>query len=177
MEIYSLYQAIQNCMLLTDDMLIIITSIALTAGLLVSLFILQGVGIYAMATKQGVKNRALAFIPFLNIWYIGKLAGDCHFFGQRIKRAGMYAMIAQILVVVMSILMIASEQYLWLTYGAPQVTADYGYYYWTGLTGFAAHVSRFYDISSYVLPIFQLLVEIFLVIVMMGLFKKYVPNK
>ena len=43
MEIYSLYQAIKNCMLLTDDMRVIITSVAFTVGLLVAFFILQGV--------------------------------------------------------------------------------------------------------------------------------------
>jgi hypothetical protein len=112
----------------------------------------------------------------VNILYIGKLAGDCYFFGQRMKRAGVYAMISQILVTVVSILTVAAEQYLWFEHGAPQVTADYGYYYWTGLTGFSLHVSKFFDVSVYVLSIFQLFVKIFLVVVMMGLCKKYSPK-
>ena len=176
MEIYNFYQAIKMNMSLTDNMTIIIVSAVITVALMVALFILQGIGIYVMAKKQGLKKRVLAFVPFVNIWYIGKLAGECHFFGQRMKRAGMYAMIAQILFAVVSILTIAAEQYLWMNYGAPQMAAEYQYYYWTGLSGFALHVSRFFDISGYILPIFQLLFEIFLVVIMMGLCKKYAPK-
>ena len=175
MEIYNFYGAIKSAMMLTDDMGIILVSSALSLAIWTTLFVLQGFGLYAMATKQGVKNRALAFIPFVNIWYIGKLAGECYFFGQRMKRAGMYAMIAQILVVVMSILTVTAEQYLWFTQGAPQMQTEYGYY-WTGLYGFASHVAKFWDISSYILPIFHLFVEIFLVVLMMGLCKKYEPK-
>ena len=176
MEIYNFYQAIKMNMNLTDNMQVIIITAVLTAAVWIALFVLQGVGIYTMATKQGFKKRGLAFVPFANLWYIGKLAGECHFFGQRMKRAGMYAMIAQILVAVVSILTIAAEQYLWMTQGAPKIATDYEYYYWTGLSGFALHVARFFDVSGYVLPIFQLFVEIFLVVVMMGLCKKYAPK-
>ena len=178
MEIYSFYQAIQMNMQLTNNKTVLIISAVLTMALWVTLFILQGIGICAMAKKQGLKKRGLAFVPFVNIWYVGKLAGECHFFGQRMKRAGMYAMIAQILLVLVSILTIAAEQYLWMTQGAPtpEVVSGYTYYYWTNLSGFALHVSRFFDISGYILPIFQLLVEIFLVVIMMGLCKKYAPK-
>ncbi|MBO5736540.1 MAG: hypothetical protein J6S04_01910 [Clostridia bacterium] len=175
MEIYNFYQAIKSSMALTNDVRMIIISSAISLVMWVGLFILQGFGIYAMATKQGVKNRALAFIPLVNILYIGKLAGECYFFGQRMKRAGMYAMIAQILAAVVSILTVSAEQYLWFTQGAPQMQTEYGYY-WTGLTGFASHVSKFFDISVYVLSIFQLFAEIFFVVVMMGLCKKYAPK-
>ncbi len=176
MEIYNFYQAIKMNMTLTDNRQVLIISAALTVAVWIALFVLQGVGIYTMATKQGFKKRGLAFVPFVNLWYIGKLAGECHFFGQRMKRAGMYAMIAQILVAVVSILTIAAEQYLWMTQGAPKIATGYDYYYWTGLSGFALHASRFFDVSGYVLPIFQLFVEIFLVVVMMGLCKKYAPK-
>ena len=40
-------------------------------------FILQGFGLSAMAKKRGLKKRWLAFVPFANIWYIGKIAGEC----------------------------------------------------------------------------------------------------
>ena len=176
MEIYNFYQTLKlNRMVTVEPGWMIISGISIL-GLWTALFVLQGIGIYAMATKQGMKKRALAFIPFASIWYVGKLAGECNFFGQRMKRAGMYAMIAQILVAVVSILTIAAEQYLWLTHGAPQMDMEYNVYYWTALSGFDLHVSRFFDVSGYVLSIFQLGFEIFLVVVMMGLCKKYAPK-
>ncbi len=185
MEIYSIYEAIRMNMSLIDsnmygNMPNNIIGIILLATMLVMvltpLFILQGIGLYTMATKQGVKKRALAFVPFVNIWYIGKLAGECQFFNQRMKRAGMYAMIAQILTFVVSVLTIAAEQYLWYTKGAPQIAPEYGYYYWSGLSGFSLHVGKFFEVSGYVLMIFTLLMEIFLMVMIMGLCKKYTPN-
>ena len=136
MEIYSFYQTLKSAMMLSDDATVIIVTAVMAMAILVALFVLQSIGIYTMATKQGLKNRALAFIPLVNILYIGKLAGECHFFNHRLKRAGMYAMIAQILVTVVAALTIAAEQYLWYMHGAPQVEMEYGYYYWTGLSGF-----------------------------------------
>ena len=176
MEIYSFYETIKTSMTLTNDMTIIVASVAIAVVIWLALFVLQGVGICVMAKKQGLKNRALAFLPFVNIWYIGKLAGGCSFFGQRIKRAGMYAMIAQILAALAASLTVAAEQYLWFAYGAPQLATEYGYYYWTGLTGFASYVSSFCNISGYILTIVQLLAYVFMVILMMGLCKKYAPK-
>ena len=53
MEIYNFYQAIKMNMSLTDNMTVIIVSAVITVALMVALFILQGIGIYVMAKKQG----------------------------------------------------------------------------------------------------------------------------
>lgn len=142
----------------------------------VAAFILQGIGIAKMAKNRGLKNRALAFVPFVNIWYIGKLAGEAQFFGQKVKRAGMYAMITQIIATIFTILMISAEAYLWWKHGAPQMQTQLGIAYWPGLTGFSLSVSKFYDLSGYVTSILQLVCRIFLVILLMSLYKKYEPR-
>ena len=176
MEIYNFYQAATIiASLFTNENVTTFMVAALISSLLwLGVFALQGVGIYTMAKRRGLKKKGLAFVPFVNILYIGKLAGECHFFGQRMKRAGMYAMIAQFVATMLCILTIAAEEYLWITQGAPKIS-DFGYY-WTGLTGFALTVFKFYEISGYLLPIFQLFVEIFLVVLMMSLCKKYAPK-
>ena len=139
-------------------------------------FILQGVGISTMAKNRGIKNRGLAFVPFVNILYIGRLAGECQFFSQRVKRAGMYAMIAQIITTLFTIAMIAAEIYLWMMHGVPQTEPQLGLSYWPGLTGFSRTVSEFYDLSGYLLSIFQLICGVLLVILLMSLYKKYEPR-
>ncbi|MBR4942579.1 MAG: hypothetical protein IKZ28_00980 [Clostridia bacterium] len=154
--------------------------ISILGGLLVwgILFVLQGIGLSTMAKKRGMKNRVCAFIPFVNIWYIGKLAGECNFFGQRLKRGGVYAMIAQIVATLLTVAMISAEVYLTFTHGEPMISND-GYVtapYWQGLVGFDLTVFRFYDLSSYILPIAQLVVEILFLILMMALCKKYAPK-
>lgn len=81
---------------------IIIVAAAFAAYLICLVF--GGIGLRAMAKRQGIKGSWLGFVPFANTYYTGKLAGDGYFFGQRLKRAGLYAMLSEILYLVMNAL-------------------------------------------------------------------------
>ncbi|MBQ7368562.1 MAG: hypothetical protein IJW60_02500 [Clostridia bacterium] len=150
-------------------------SLALAAVVWLGLFVLQGFGLYTMAKNRQMKGKWKAFVPFLNIHYMGALAGECHIFGQRVKRAGLYAMLAQIVVTVVFALIAASEIYLYTTCGAPKYD-EWNVPYWTNLQGFALTVSKFYDVSAYLLSIFQLVYELLMLVLALGLYKKYAPN-
>lgn len=77
------------------------------AGVLFLLgLIFGGIALRAMAKKEGLKPSFLAFVPFANTWYAGKIAGEANFFGQKMKRAGLYAMILEILYVAMETLLV-----------------------------------------------------------------------
>ena len=144
------------------------------AVLWIAFFALQGVGLYVMAKKRGIKKRALAFVPFANILFIGKLAGECKVFGHKMKGAGLYAMLAQIVATLVTAAYIAAEMYLLLVHGDKCVLVDETYYYWQGLTGFAASAAKFYcDYGQFLMMIFQTVFGILMLIVLMGLFKKY----
>ena len=158
-----------------------IWGIAIAFAIWLALFSLQGVGLYAMAKRRGMQKRWLAFCPFVNLFYMGKLAGECNVFGQRVKRAGLYTMIAQIVVTVLCGLVIASEIYLYNVCGMPTkvALADNPLYYvydWENLTGFSATVEKFYEVSDYFIVLVQLVYEILLVILLIGLYKKYAPK-
>ncbi|MBR6703595.1 MAG: hypothetical protein IKL76_03430, partial [Clostridia bacterium] len=129
-------------------------------------------GLSAMAKKRGLKKRWLAFIPFANIWYIGKIAGECNVFGQRMKRGGLYTMLAQIFTTVLCGLTIAVQVYLLVVEGAPEYD-QFGFPFWINLTGFSAVAYKFYGISQYILPIFQLVYEVFMLILLIALYKRY----
>ncbi len=176
MEIYSFYQAaILIAMLFTEKQeTLFIAGLIGGAAILLVLFLLQGFGLYRMAKNRGVKNKALAFVPFVNLLFVGRLAGECNFFGQKVKRAGMYAMIAQIIGTLFCALTIAAEMYLWLEHGKPHI--EQGIPTWVNLTGFAGTVSKFYNLSGYLLSTFQLIYEIFLIVLFMGLYKQYSPK-
>lgn len=73
----------------------LLTIFAVAGGIYVICLVFGGIGMYTMAKKAGLKNRWLAFIPFANTFYAGKLAGECNFFGQKMKRGGLYAAIAE----------------------------------------------------------------------------------
>ena len=178
MEMYNFYQI---AMLIAgffarDDIGVLTLGIVGGTALWIALFILQGIGLSAMAKKRGIAKRGLAFVPFANIWFIGKLAGECRFFGHKIKRAGLYAMLMQIVGTLLCVSALAAQVYLWATFGAPEIEMQTGVAYWPGLRGFALSVSKFYEISAYIMSLIQLIYEIFMVVLVMGLYKKYTPK-
>ncbi len=76
-------------------------SVGVAGGVYLVCLILGGVGMHAMAKKVGMKHSWLAFLPFANTYYAGKLAGETRVFGQKMKRVGLYAMLAEICYVVL----------------------------------------------------------------------------
>ena len=69
MEIYNFYQAATIiASLFTNENVTTFMVAALISSLLwLGVFALQGVGIYTMAKRRGLKKKGLAFVPFVNI--------------------------------------------------------------------------------------------------------------
>ena len=180
MEIFNVYKAVVNALFLVNQRVEISTAfiIGIILGVLLwgALFVLQGIGLCAMAKNSGLEKRWLAFVPFVNILYIGKLSGPSEVFGQRMKNAALFAMIAQILTFVLSATMTVIEACLYLEYGAPQYDLELGLPYWTQLSASAQKAYNFYEFGTWLLSVFQLIYEILLFIVLMSLYKKYSPR-
>lgn len=81
-------------------------SLYVAAGIYLLCLILGGLGMMTMAKKVGMKNSWMGFIPFLNTYYAGKLAGETRVFGQKMKRVGLYTMIAEIVYVAVNVFML-----------------------------------------------------------------------
>jgi hypothetical protein len=181
MEIYSFYEAISQSIFLIRKNInwqLLVVSLCIGVGIWIGLFLLQAFGLYKMAKNRGMKKKWLAFMPFANIYYAGKLAGETSVFGQRVKRAGLYAMIGQILSVLFCTLTIFAQLYLYFVEGVPtysETETSYSYY-WNDLTGTSWKMYRFYDLSQYIVPIFVLVYRIFMLILLNGLYKKYTPK-
>lgn len=79
-----------------------------TLGVYLILVVFGGIGLNKLAKKQGLKHRWMVFLPFLNTYYAGKLAGETQFFGQKMKRVGLYAMISEILYVALQLFVFAA---------------------------------------------------------------------
>ena len=141
------------------------------------LFTFQGIGLAKMAKKRGMKRRWLAFVPFANILYMGKLAGDCFIFNQRVKRAGLYVMLAQIVATLVAGCVIASEIYLYNAYGAPIIDPETFSVHWQGIEGsFSRFVLGFYELSNFFFPILQLVYEVLMLVLLLGLYRRYCPK-
>lgn len=179
MELYTLYYNIATFL---NYFFSVPAVKALFFGMVISLiiwsalFVLQGFGLLQMAKNQNLKHKWLVFVPFANLLYVGKLTGECTVFGHRMKNAGLYAMIAQIVTTVFCVMTAVAEYYLYLNHGTPDTHTTMGSPAWTGLTGFSLTVYKFYDLSGYFLSIFQLICSILLLILFIGLYKKYSPK-
>lgn len=170
MELYNLYM-IFDAIGLLGVYGNLIGAIALWTGF----FVLQGIGMYVMAKKQNVGKRWMAFVPFVNLLFMGKLAGECNVFGQKMKRAGLYAMLAQIIATAFAVVEIVVMVYLITVEGEPSFD-QYGAMYWTGLQGLSLKLTKYLSVSELILPIVQMIYEIMIFIITITLYKKYVPN-
>ena len=181
MEIYNLYQGISTSveMFKKDGRWLHVGSLLGAFGVWLLLFLLQGFGLYAMAKKRGIKRRGLAFVPFANILLMGKIAGDCNFFGQKVKRAGLYTMIAQVITTALLAFILALEIALYATQGVPNINwiNEYSYEKQWDVTGVFVPLMKASNVFSLIVPIFELIYEIFLLILMLGVYKRYAPKR
>ncbi len=139
------------------------------------LFVMQGVGLSVMARNRGIGKRWMAYVPFLNLLFLGRIAGDCEVFGHKMKKPGLYAMIAQIAATIVFAMISVSETLLFTVY-APNLTINSttGTIVWTGLTGFAETVNVFYNTWGDLLcSVIGLVYELLVFLMMLSLLKKY----
>lgn len=65
--------------------------VVIGGAIFLGLTVLGGFGLLKMAKNQGRRDGFLGFIPIVNTWYVGVLAGETKVFGKTMKRAGLYA--------------------------------------------------------------------------------------
>lgn len=177
MEFYNIYRATSICFSMFGAQVpsVFLYGAIVTLVVWSVFFVLQGVGLSTMAKKQGIKSKWQAFVPFANTLLIGKLAGECRLFSQRLKRAGLYATIAQIVTAVFCIAIAVSEVYLYAVGGMPKYN-EWNEPYWTNLQGFSRIVFNFFDVSTYIFSNLGLVYEVLMLVLLLGLYKKYNPK-
>lgn len=177
MELYNLYYGVVSALGLCH----VPYAKSLYFGVLIAvliwtgLFVLQGVGLCLMAKKQNVSKRWRAFVPFANLLLIGKLAGEANFFGNKVKRAGLYAMLAQIFTTLFCFAEIFAVLYLSTVKGLPTFD-DLGRPYWSNVEGFSYAMTVLLNVCTMFSPILQMIYEVLIFIIVLALYKKYVPS-
>ena len=185
MELFSLYYAVFSVVgafgMLANKVSLpmpktMYTSLIIAGVIWAGLFILQGFALYAMAKKRGIQGKWRAFVPFVDLYLMGKIAGECTVFGQKVKRAGLYALIAQILLVILCATEIIGHAYLWTTQGTPSFD-QFDQPYWSEAQGVAASLNTYlYSYNGFIRSIIQMVYEIMVFIVLMGVYKRFAPN-
>lgn len=181
MGIYAIYELVFMFVstFIKDKKLINVIGVAtvITFAAWLVMFILQGVGLYKMAKKRNMRKKFLAFIPFANVYYMGKLAGDSFVFGQRMKNSGLYAMIAETVFSSLFITALILQYSLYFQCGNP--LRVYGVFpYWDVVgDGLSNTLVSFYMVIVRLLLVFQLIAAILMIILLSALYRKYAPKQ
>lgn len=75
-------------------------------------FIFEAIALFTIATKNGYKNKWMAFIPFFNTYYIGVCAQKNKFYNVNAKTIGLVAAIFEVILVALSIFSLTASEIL-----------------------------------------------------------------
>lgn len=159
------------------DLLATLIVAGIAFALWLTMFIMQGLGLRRLAKRAGLSKPWLAFVPFAHVFLLGKLTGEVSFFGHRIRRLGLYAMLVEIVAAIYYVLMSVAIFILFVQNGASIETSNAYYFRWTDLPVAARGWETFFNLSYYnLIPIFSLVHAIVLLILYMGFYKRYAPR-
>ncbi len=82
---------------------VLMISLIVAAGLYLIGHLFGGFGLYKMAKRAGDKCAWMAFVPVLNTYLSGRLAGETTIFGVKVKHMGLYTAIAELLYILLNI--------------------------------------------------------------------------
>ena len=162
----------------------------------IDLFVLKGIAINTMAKKAEVKNRWMAFVPFLSFIPLGKLIGACKVWGLKFKNIGVGMCITMAIQTVFSIILslgsyidsIADVFSLFGANASVTFTSDF-FEIWYAITGgvYFKTVIPTYDLNlvvtwaNIIVPIINIVLWLasafFEIHLLLLLFKKYAPAK
>lgn len=152
-------------------------SLYVAAGLYVVCLVFGGIGMTVMAKKVGMKHSWLAFLPFANTWYAGKLAGETQLFGQKMKRVGLYAALAEFFFVALSVFGLV----LWYARMNPayfsEMTDSDGSVYYVFDSSLVPLASRWIVTADIVCNVLEMIADLFLIfflcVLFYAFFRKY----
>lgn len=155
----------------------LIICLGVAAGLYLVGQIMGGIGLYTIGKRAGHKNPWIGFVPFLNTWYAGKIAGETNFFGQKMKRAGLYATLIEVLYVALEVFVLVLN-FLRLNpaYFTEEIDPYYGFTGYTtrrelmGANQWMYDAMTYCDIAGYLL---WFLMIIFFCVLYTSFFRKY----
>ena len=174
-----IYGAVNGYESLHANTKVLFFAILTAVGVWLALELFLGFGLYRMAKNKGMGKRAMAFIPFVNMIYAGRLAGDCEFFGQRMKHTGVFVMVVQILLFLAGAFTIFVETSLYMTYVPTVMNNSIVFLKENGgePTGRLARFFITYDnVSTMLLSILELAYTVLLFIMASALYRKYAPS-
>lgn len=87
-------------------------SLIVAAALYLIGHLFGGFGLYKMAKRAEDKFAWMAFVPVLNTYLSGRLAGETNIFGAKVKRMGLYTAIVELLYILLNIIVLMLGAFL-----------------------------------------------------------------
>lgn len=104
-------------------------------------YVFQSIGLYTIACRGGFKNKWMAFVPFLNTYYIGVLAEKNKIFNFKAKYVAIVAAVLEFVYVCLSALYIVAK---FLIFDGGYAVPEYEIYTYLG----AEYTILSYNLSS-----------------------------
>ena len=145
-------------------------ALTIAGGIFLALHILQGIGLLSMARRANIRGgEVMAFVPFLNSYLIGRLAGDCSVFGKKLRRGGVIFAVVEFVCCVGTALSVTA-QYVLEPYLQPIGNMLFDY---VNVPETLAWAETLDTVMTYVQPVLQLVYLFFLIVVLFAFFRKY----
>ena len=144
----------------------------ISAVIYLMLFVLQGFGLYVMAKDARLPHAWMAFVPFLSDYLTGRLAGDCAFFGRKIKHSGIYYAVSDGVYTAVEGIYLATEILLYPYFTVTETSSSY-YYSYVGVPDTLAWAETLENVFYYVSYIMEIVAWIFMILVVFTFFRKY----
>lgn len=153
--------------------------VPVAVGIFLLCLILGGFGLSAMAKKEGKERTYLGFLPFANTYYAGEIAGESSFFGQKMKRAGLYAMLAEITCFVLDAFYLVGD-YVSIPYYEVSRITETGTYVEANVSQMPLSIRWLAEANVYfywLSWLFSFIELIFFCVLFMALFRKYYARR
>lgn len=137
-------------------------------------FVFEAIALYTIATREGYKNKWMAFVPFLNTYYIGVCAQKNRFYNMDTKKLAVAAAVFEFILCAGNILFLVCESVM-LNSNAPYNISDGVIYYpMAGVPSnlkWAAWIYNYMDI--YILLPLSLIYSLLLISLLISFFQTY----
>lgn len=136
-------------------------------------YVFMSIGLFVMAKRRNMRYAFLAFIPIASTYLLGKLVGEINFFGLKIKRIGLIAVIVEGVLLVLTILQDA-------LYFPLLVDMRYDIFNEQSYMYFKDNMGKFFEIQHRILNIsfvvLSFVSELVGFILLLYLFRNYAPR-
>lgn len=170
-------------LMLSENNVALIALIIVPVVIYLIFFILEGVGLYTMASKQGVGYKWRTFVPFVNSYLMGELTGDCPFCGKKIKSIKVWILCTELVAFITGALyfvcecLLASELFdafrrevIDIYMGIEVLTYEYDV---SRMSGWHLIIYNISQIDYYIYMVCDLLYFVFYIILLTNFFRKY----